>query len=910
MPGTGSYCSYCGTGGSVLPWACPSCSAKYCTFRCMNTDKGDHAQICKEEPERKTFSRTYYNSGGSSPEKGNNNNNVPGSKNSRVVCRFFTAGLCTKGLDCSYSHELPVCKHFLMNTCKYGDECWKLHPAVERTKKKSKVVKNDSSSKCSEKGDVRKHNAENARNEPPPTNQCTGAVPSSTMDTSITSICTYHLKGYCKYGKKCFNLHETSKVKPLDVSSAVEGTICEHFQRGICSFGDTCRKMHVKSEDSPPRTKEVKEDKLNHSKEDAQLICEHYQKGICAYGDVCFKQHVKMPLYKNPYGPKVVQEEVQASSSPEYSVDDLFLSDSESEENIVVPKHISTTSIRKVKKQKPNLKSPGENLFEVLVPPGRDTSTSSDESDLENEAKTMKQANSPKKSPPVLEKVLTNAEKKKLKKETKRKKAELLTKEKIVHLKETGNKELKAGNYSSAVKQYSEAIKLCGSNNPAPGIINDRCAAYIMMKRFKDALKDGRKVVEFEPNNTTAHIRILRCCLALGKIDEGRQSACKIVDSDPEVEQMKTDLESTDRLLTEAVDLATMKNYSSAIDLINQGLKLSPNSAHFITLKAKFYALEKNILSARKTLSRLDMKEQNVKTSLYHFVIGVCFYYEDDMERAISGFGEAKRDLSEAKEWHDRAHSMHNAFVNGNRVLKMGGNYSAALEFIDKGLVLDTGNSVYMAKMFFTRALLNAKYERLETAIADCTNTIKYNGHHSKAWAKRGSLNLELERYEEAVVDLTEAHRLKPSPDSLHKLEDAKRRKERASRRKPSHYQVLGVDKGASHDEIKKAYRAKAREFHPDKHANASKEEQDLMEGKMKEIAAANQCLSDSTKKEEYDRKLERMLRNDDSDMEDYDSDEDGDFDFDVEDFFFHLFGIYVSGGGIGGRFSSRTFRR
>ena len=34
------------------------------------------------------------------------------------------------------------------------------------------------------------------------------------------------------------------------------------------------------------------------------------------------------------------------------------------------------------------------------------------------------------------------------------------------------------------------------------------------------------------------------------------------------------------------------------------------------------------------------------------------------------------------------------------------------------------------------------------------------------------------------------------------------------------------MDKKATHEEIKKAYRAKAREFHPDKHANASKEDQ------------------------------------------------------------------------------------
>ena len=47
--------------------------------------------------------------------------------------------------------------------------------------------------------------------------------------------------------------------------------------------------------------------------------------------------------------------------------------------------------------------------------------------------------------------------------------------------------------------------------------------------------------------------------------------------------------------------------------------------------------------------------------------------------------------------------------------------------------------------------------------------------------------------------------------------------------------------------------------------------------------------------KEQYDRKLERMLRNDDSDMEDYDSDEECDFGFDVDDFFFHIFGFVIS---------------
>merc|ERR1712013_498048 len=97
---------------------------------------------------------------------------------------------------------------------------------------------------------------------------------------------------------------------------------------------------------------------------------------------------------------------------------------------------------------------------------GQETNTSSDESDEENNYNIQKAEKSIQKNPPVAVPVMTNAEKKKLKKENKRKKAEMMTKEKIANLKESGNKDFQVGKYSAAVQQYSEAIKLCGSNNP------------------------------------------------------------------------------------------------------------------------------------------------------------------------------------------------------------------------------------------------------------------------------------------------------------------------------------------------------------------------------------------------------------------------------------------------------------
>lgn len=63
------------------------------------------------------------------------------------------------------------------------------------------------------------------------------------------------------------------------------------------------------------------------------------------------------------------------------------------------------------------------------------------------------------------------------------------------------------------------------------------------------------------------------------------------------------------------------------------------------------------------------------------------------------------------------------------------------------------------------------------------------------------------------------------------------------------YYKILGVDKKASTDEIKKAYRKLARKYHPDVNQDDSKAEE-----KFKEINEAHEVLSDPNKRAKYDQ--------------------------------------------------------
>ena len=71
---------------------------------------------------------------------------------------------------------------------------------------------------------------------------------------------------------------------------------------------------------------------------------------------------------------------------------------------------------------------------------------------------------------------------------------------------------------------------------------------------------------------------------------------------------------------------------------------------------------------------------------------------------------------------------------------------------------------------------------------------------------------------------------------------------------KRDYYEVLGVAKTATADDIKKAYKKLALQYHPDRHVNDSEADKKAAEEKFKEAAEAYEVLSDPQKRQRYDQ--------------------------------------------------------
>ncbi|KAG2460559.1 DNJC7 protein, partial [Polypterus senegalus] len=417
--------------------------------------------------------------------------------------------------------------------------------------------------------------------------------------------------------------------------------------------------------------------------------------------------------------------------------------------------------------------------------------------------------------------------------------------------KEQGNAFYVRKDYSEAFNFYSKAIDSCPRNASYYG---NRAATLMMLGRFRDALEDAQQAVRLDDTFVKGHLREGKCHLSLGNAMAATRCFQKVLEMEPDNVQAQQELRNS-RSVCDFEKMAESdfdkRDFRKVVFCMDRILEFAPSCHRFKILKAECLALLGRYPEAQSVASDILRMDSTNADALY--VRGLCLYYEDCIDKAVQFFVQALRmapDHEKARLACRNAKALKAKKEEGNQAFKEG-NYEAAYTLYTEALTIDPNNIKTNAKLYCNRGTVGAKLKKLDQAIEDCSNAIKLDDTYIKAYLRRAQCYMDTEQYEEAVRDYEKVYQTEKTKEHKHFLKTAQLELKKSKRK--DYYKVLGIDKNATDDEIKKAYRKRALMHHPDRHSGASPEVQKEEEKKFKEVGEAFTILSDPKKKARYD---------------------------------------------------------
>lgn len=421
-------------------------------------------------------------------------------------------------------------------------------------------------------------------------------------------------------------------------------------------------------------------------------------------------------------------------------------------------------------------------------------------------------------------------------------------------LKQMGTAAYKKHDYQEAIRQYSLAIE--AHTPPSALLFTNRAAAYMQLNDMDAALADCARAREADPKCIRGYTRAAKIHKARGELKRAKELVCDALIQDP----MDSDALSERRGITalqeriqnlKDVQVPTFleANPKRILELCEAILSEAPMEP--ATLIVKCSALVRLGRSESAVAITTEMLRRDRDCMEAVVARGEALIGTGNITAALQTLTNALRldpDNSAARTLLKKARALESEKSEGNKAYSES-RIAEAIDHYTRALALNSHSPTFDAILYSNRAQAHLQEKRYDEALADLNEAIELDPRYVKAYIKRAAAYSGLEKYQEAVDDLEKAKELDPeSKDIRRKLQEAHGDLKRSKRK--DYYKVLGVQKTASDEEIRKAYRKLAIKWHPDKHQDETKTE---AEAKFKEIGEAYAVLSDPEKRRRHD---------------------------------------------------------
>ncbi|KDO29048.1 hypothetical protein SPRG_06103 [Saprolegnia parasitica CBS 223.65] len=413
-----------------------------------------------------------------------------------------------------------------------------------------------------------------------------------------------------------------------------------------------------------------------------------------------------------------------------------------------------------------------------------------------------------------------------------------------------------SGDLKKAISLFTQVIDL----DPNERVYYKRYRAYLSDRKYGSALADLTSAVKFKPTYTQGFLQRGRLNLMIGNcadavadfsavlslepsngpasvsLDKGRECAQLLADAS--AAQQRGDYANAHRFLSGAIDAHAI----SSAQLLLQRAELSRAMGQTFDL-----------ISDTGSVLRIDSANVRALT-----MRGQAYYSLGDvqsLEAALTHYRQGLHSDPEHKEMkamYRKLKKLLKWMQSSTRAMESG-RYDDAVEDLELAVAEDPHHDTLNKDLNFKLCASYNHVAKYTLAKAACSETLRVDSNHAAAHAKLGDVLINLEEYEDAVRHHKRACELdgenRAFQEGLQRAETALKQS-----KSKNYYKILDVARDASSQAIKKAYRKKALEWHPDKHADRGDEASEEANKKFQEVAEAYEILSNEETRARYDR--------------------------------------------------------
>uniref|UniRef100_A0A8C1WVS3 DnaJ homolog subfamily C member 3 n=1 Tax=Cyprinus carpio TaxID=7962 RepID=A0A8C1WVS3_CYPCA len=415
----------------------------------------------------------------------------------------------------------------------------------------------------------------------------------------------------------------------------------------------------------------------------------------------------------------------------------------------------------------------------------------------------------------------------------------------IEHHLEMGRKLLAAGQLAEALSHYHSAVEGDSKNYLT---YYKRAAVFLAMGKSKSALPDLSQAIQLKPDFLAARLQRGNILLKQGNTEEAREDFLAVLNRSPDHEEAHDQLHKADDL--ELLQEEAIYVYVYVCINLFFVFQLSPWDPESRELRAECYIRlgdpRKAIMDLTPaTRLRADNRAAFLKLSQLHYSLGEhhdslsqvreCLKLDQDDKDCFSHYKQVKKlskQLDSAEE-----------LISEQR-------YQEAIEKYESVMRTEPNVAFYTNKAKERICFCLVKMKSAEEAVDICSEAHQREPQNIHVLRDRAEAYILQQEYEKAVEDYQEAREFDQENQELREgLERAQKLLKQS--RKRDYYKILGVSRSANKQEIIKAYRKLAQQWHPDNfQSEADKKE---AEKKFIDIASAKEVLTDPEMRQKFD---------------------------------------------------------